>query len=152
LSTLLARVIWSVVFGGAGVFLAWVTLKSIQRRRQWLASSVVIEGEVIALKERTRAASRVAGITAFAPVVEYGVPGSPGTVKRFTSREASVPCPYTVGQRVPVRYLAGDRAEAELDAAIRGWTMILATGALALACLVAAITPIVIAAQEAVHR
>ena len=102
---------------------------------------------MVALKERTRASNRVAGRIPLAPVVQYCVPLST-EVKRFTSQEAAAPSPFAVGQRVPVRYIAGDSPEAELNAVVEGWMFIAALAALALACLAAASVPIIITVSE----
>lgn len=149
--TYLGRFLISVVLGAAGIFLLWATRKAIQRRQHWLSAGAVIDGEVVALKERSRAANRVAGRIPLAPVVEYRMPSDPGKVKRFTSYEAAVPSPYVVGQRVQVRYIAGDPREAELNAVVEGWTFIVATATLALACLAVALVPIIVTVREALH-
>ena len=76
------------------------------------------------------------------------MPLAPAEVKRFTSAEAAVPSPFVVGQRVQVRYIAGDPGEAELNAVVEGWTFIAAVATLALACLTAALVPIIVTARE----
>jgi hypothetical protein len=141
----LGRFVFSLVFGAAGMFLLWATQRAIQRRRRWLLDGVVVDGEVVDLKKRSRAASR-AGRSPLAPVIEYRSPL--GEVRRFTSREAAVPSPFVVGQRVRVRYIAGDPGEAELGAVVEGWTFFAATATLALACLAAASVPIIVTARE----
>jgi len=142
--TYVGRFIFSVLFGAPGIFLLWATWQAIQQRQRWLSLGVVIEGEIVALKERTRAKSTVAGRIPLAPVVAYRAPAGNGEMKRFTSQEAESPSPYAIGQRVQVRYIAGDPREAELNAVVEGWTMIAAVATLALACLAAASVPIII--------
>ena len=146
--TYVGRLLFSVLFGAPAIFLFWATWRAIQVRRRWLSRGVVIDGEVVALKEYPRAASKVRRGIPIAPIVEYRVPLGTGRAKRFTSREAVVPNPFAVGQRVQVRYLAGDSPEAELNAVVEGWTMIAAVAALAFACLTAAMTPIIITVRE----
>jgi len=148
LMTYVGRLIFSILFGAPGTFLLWATWRAIQVRQRWLSLGVVIEGEIVALKERTRAKSTVAGRIPLAPVVAYRAPAGTGEMKRFTSQEAASPSPYAVGQRVQVLYLAGDSPEAELTAVVKGWTMIAAIAALALACLAAAVVPIIITVRE----
>jgi hypothetical protein len=140
--TYVGRFVFSILFGAPGIFLLWATWRAIQVRQRWLSTGIVIDGEVVALKEYPRAASKVRRGIPTAPVVEYRVPN--GALKRFTSREAVVPNPFAVGQRVRVRYLDGDPPQAELNAVAEGWSMIAAVATLALACLAAALTPIIL--------
>jgi len=151
LMTYLGRFLFSILFGAPGIFLVWATWRAIQKRQRWLSLGVLVDGEVVALKEYPRAASKVGRRIPIAPVVEYRLPTGTG-VKRFTSREAVVPNPFAVGQQVEVRYLAGESPEAELNAVVTGWTMIAAIAALALACLTAAMTPIIITVNEVMNR
>jgi len=144
LMTYVGRLIFSILFGAPGVFLLWATWQAILQRQRWLSLGVIVDGKIVALKERARAKSGVAGRIPLAPVVEYRAPAGTGEVKRFTSQEATSPSPYAVGQRVDVRYIPGDPREAELNAVVEGWTMIAAVAALAFACLGAASVPIII--------
>lgn len=144
----LGRFLFSVLFGAPGIFLLSATWQAIKQRQRWLSLGVIIEGEIVALKERTRAKSTVAGRIPLAPVVAYRAPAGTGEMKRFTSQEAASPSPYAIGQRVQVRYIAGDPREAELNVVVEGWSMIAAIATLALACLGAALVPIIITVRE----
>jgi hypothetical protein len=145
-----ARLVFALVFGSLAAFLMWATRKAAARRRLWLNDGVLVDGEIVGFKERPRASTR-AGRIPVAPVVSYRTAGPDSELKRFTSAEASFPNPFALGQRVPVRYMAGDARAAELDSAVRGWTFILAIGTLAAACLVVALIPLVVTVMELRH-
>jgi hypothetical protein len=74
LITYVGRFVFSILFGAPGIFLLWATWQAIQQRQRWLSLGVIVDGEIVALKERSRASNRVAGRIPLAPVVEYCVP------------------------------------------------------------------------------
>ena len=76
--------------------------------------------------------------------MSFRAAGAEGEARRFTSADASWPNPFVLGQKVRVRYLAGDPRSVELDAVALSRRFILATAVLSLACLAAALVPILV--------
>jgi hypothetical protein len=139
------RALFSLVLAAAGAFFAWATGKARQRRRRWLTDGVVIEGEVTNFKERS-APGAAGSTTMLAPVVSFR--RADGQMGHFTSSEAARVSPYSLGQKVPVRYLASDPRQVELDVVARGYWAILAIGALAAACFLGALIPVLVTVIE----
>ena len=136
---LLARAVFSVLFGGLGVFFLYLVAALVRRRAEWRRGELV-DGEVIALKERKPASAK--SRSTFAPVVLFR--DHTGEARRFTSSESQSRSPYEVGQRVSVRYLPNDLKSVEIDEVTRRWWPLLATLVLALACLTVSVLPFVL--------
>ena len=143
---ILARLLFALFFGAAAAFLMWATRQAITRRGLWMTNGVVVNGEVVGFKEEPRAATR-AGRVPVAPIIAYRT-GAGVEPRRFTSAEAHFPNPFVLGQQVRVRYMTDEGRPAELDEVARSWRFILAVGALATACLIVALIPLVVIAME----
>jgi hypothetical protein len=132
------RVIFSLIFAGAGLFLFRLAALLWLRRSEWTRDGVVVEGEVVAIKECKPTGAKNRHPT-FAPVVSYVA--SDGVKDRFTSSQSERPARYKVGDKVMVRYLGGD---ADIDGvALAVWPM-LAVLLLAVLCTTVAVLPFVL--------
>jgi len=136
--TTLLRVAFSLLFGGAGLYLFNLAGMLWHRRREWARDGVVVEGEVVAIKERKATGAKNRYPT-FAPEVSY--PARDGRKDRFTSSQSERPARYKVGDKVLVRYL-GD--EADLDGVALAVWPLLAVLLLATICVTVAILPFVL--------
>jgi hypothetical protein len=69
----------------------------------------------------------------FKPVVVFST--RDGVQQRFTSATGNRPNPYTLGQRLPVRYIPGDNRFMDLDASASAWWPLAALTFASLVCL-----------------
>ncbi len=132
----------SLVFGGAGIYMLWLTVLLARRRLQWRRDGVVVDGEIVGLKERRPRGQWNEDQPTFAPVV--GFRRENGELSRFTSSESSSRSPYRVGQKVRVRYLPSDPKSVDLDGVTRSWMPLVVVMTLAAMCLVGATLPFVL--------
>jgi hypothetical protein len=116
---LLARIGFSLLFGAVGLYLLMAAVRLIKVRRAWSEGGVVTEGEIIDFVSVTPTGSSAARRKLFAPIVTFSTES--GVAMRFTSGMSQNPNPYTVGQRVTVRYLRDEPTTADLDSVTRGW-------------------------------
>lgn len=114
LTNIVLRVLFGLAFAGAGLWCARMSVVAWRRRQDWKRGGVVVTGEVIGFEERsdTNASDRR---PLFAPIVTFR--SAEGYAGRFTSSQAVRPNPYTVGQKVAVRYMRSSPADADLDSA-----------------------------------
>jgi hypothetical protein len=114
LTNIVLRILFGLAFAAAGLWCARMAVLAWRRREEWKSGGVVVSGEVVGFEERSSndASDRR---PLFAPIVTFkSAQGHPG---RFTSSQAVRPNPYTVGQKVPVRYMSSNPSDADLDAA-----------------------------------
>ena len=122
---LLMRIGFSVLFGGAGLYLANAARTVFGIQMRWGREGILTEGEIVDFVTDT-------GITTgsrdyspfFKPVVVFST--RDGVQARFTSSTGNRPNPYTVGQRLPVRYIPGDSEYMDLDASASAWWPLIA--------------------------
>lgn len=120
---LLARWGFSLLFGLTGFYLVSVAIRLIIRMRDWKARAVRAEGTIVGFEEESPTGQR-AGHPLFAPLVTFAT--ASGEPIEFKSSRSERPNPYTVGQRVAVRYLPEDPSSADLESVSSGWmTLIL---------------------------
>lgn len=137
MSTFILRILFSLLFAGAGLFLFRLAALLWLKRAQWIRDGVVVNGEVVAIEELRPTSTK--NRPTFAPVVSYRA--ADGVVDRFTSSQSERPARYKVGDKVMVRYLGGD---ADIDGvALALWPM-LAVMLLATVCTTAAVLPFVL--------
>jgi len=137
-STAILRIVFSLLFAGVALFFFRLAALLWLKRSEWMRDGVVVEGEVVAIKERKPTSSKNRYPT-FAPVVSYRT--TDGIVDRFTSSQSDRPARYKAGDKVMVRYLGGD---ADIDGiALALWPM-LAVLLLAVVCATIAVLPFVL--------
>jgi len=139
----LGRVIFGLLFGAASLWTARLSILAIQRRSEWIRDGLVVEGEIVGFEERadTDPSERR---PLYAPVVSFERAG--GQTSRFTSSRAVRPNPYSVGQKIPVRYLKSRPLEADLDSVTGSLLAIVVLLTFTIVCLGVAILPIVLPA------
>jgi Protein of unknown function (DUF3592) len=130
LGLLAARVGFSLLFGGAGLWAMSGARLALAKRREWVRDGVLASGTVVDLRSRSPSGDP-AYRKVFAPVVSFTT--RDGESISFTSSLWQRPNPYAVGQEVRVRYLPRDPASADIDAATTSWFV---PGALLLMALV----------------
>jgi hypothetical protein len=129
---LLARWGFSLAFGTTGLYLVSVAIRLIIRQRDWKKRAVGAEGTITGFAEETPTGDR-AGHPLFAPYVTFTTAN--GESIEFKSSRSERPNPYTVGQKVAVRYLPEDPNGADLESVASGWfalIVVLVMGAVAL--------------------
>lgn len=138
MSTFILRIVFSLLFAGVALFLFRLAALLWLKRSEWMRDGVVVEGEVVAIKERKPTGSKNRYPT-FAPVVSYRT--ADRIVDRFTSSQSERPARYKVGDKVMVRYLGGD---ADIDGvALALWPMLVVL-LLAVVCATIAVLPFVL--------
>ena len=115
---LLARWGFSLAFGITGLYLVSVAIRLIIRQRDWKKRAVRAEGTIVGFAEETPTGDR-AGHPLFAPFVTFTT--ASGESIEFKSSRSERPNPYTIGQRVAVRYLPEDPNGADLESVASGW-------------------------------
>ena len=115
---LLARWGFSLAFGIAGLYLVSVAIRLIIRQRDWKKRAVRAEGTIVGFEEESFSGDR-AGHPLFAPLVTFTAAN--GESIEFKSSCSERPNPYTVGQKVAVRYLPEDANSADLESVASGW-------------------------------
>ncbi|MEA2328194.1 MAG: hypothetical protein QOE68_3153 [Thermoanaerobaculia bacterium] len=115
---LLARWGFSLLFGLTGLYLVSVAVRLIIRQRDWKRRALSAEGTIIGFEEESPSGQR-AGYPLFAPLVTFTAPN--GEPIEFKSSRSERPNPYTVGQRVAVRFLPEDPDSADLESVAAGW-------------------------------
>jgi Protein of unknown function (DUF3592) len=93
----------------AGLFLVREGVRAFADRRRWIEDGVLVEGQVVGFEPRPQ----TEGPDEVAPIVSYR--DNSGHAEQFTSAREEWPNVHTVGQNVPVRYLASDPKKVELD-------------------------------------
>lgn len=136
---LIGRILFGLAFGGAGLWLARVCVIAIRARQSWKEEGVVVDGEIVGFEERkdTDIAERR---PLFAPIVTFQT--REGAPMRFTSSVAQRPNPYTVGQKIAVRYKRLTPAVADLDSAAKSLMVVVVTGVMAIVFLGISLLPI----------
>jgi len=114
----LARMGFSLLFGIAGLYLLIVAIRLIIRMRDWKRRAVRAEGTIVGFEEERFSGDR-AGHPLFAPLVTFTTAN--GQPIEFKSSRSERPNPYTIGQRVAVRYLPEDPDSADLESVASGW-------------------------------
>jgi len=115
---LLARWGFSLLFGLTGLYLLTVAIRLIVRMRDWKRRAIRAEGTIVGFEEERFSGDR-AGHPLFAPLVTFTT--ADGQSIEFKSSRSERPNPYTVGQRVAVRYLPEDPNSADLESVGAGW-------------------------------
>jgi hypothetical protein len=138
---LLARFGFSLAFGLAGLYLVSVAIRLIIRQRDWKLRSVGAEGTIIGFAEESPTGDR-AGYPLFAPLVTFTT--ASGESVEFTSSRSERPNPYTVGQRVAVRYLPEDASNADLESVASGWMPLIVVLVMAAVALTISALPFIL--------
>jgi hypothetical protein len=134
------RGVLSLLFGGAGLWMIREAVRAAERRARWEREGVVVEGEIIRFKEEA-STDPSDQRPLYAPVVTFR--HADGKMREFTSATSNRPNPYTVGQRIAVRYIGGGLpGEAELDSAARSVLSVVVLITLAVVFLGCALLPI----------
>lgn len=139
LTNIVLRIFLGLAFAGAGLWCARTAVLAWRRREEWKRGGVVVSGEVVGFEERSSSdASDVRPL--FAPIVTFRT--ADGHAGRFTSSEALRPNPYTVGQQLPVRYMASNPSDADLDSAAGSLLPLVALVTFAVVFLAVSLLPI----------
>jgi hypothetical protein len=136
---LIGRILFGLAFAAAGLWVARVSVIAFLARRRWREEGVVVDGEIVGFEERADTDIRDRR-PLFAPIVSFKT--AEGVPIRFVSARAERPNPYTVGQKVPVRYKRLTPAEADLDAVTSGLFVVVATAVMAIVFLGISLLPI----------
>lgn len=142
MNILVGRIVFSLLFGGVGIYLLTVAYRVYLKQREWDTGGISTEGEIIAFEERASRSRSATWRTLPAPVVTFTT--GDGTLRRFTSSTAQRPNSYTVGQKVRVRYLASDPKTADLEAVTSSWFALVAILVLAVVALGVASLPLIL--------
>jgi hypothetical protein len=137
---LLARWGFSLLFGLTGLYLVSVAIRLIIRMHDWKARAVRAEGTIVGFDEET--SGQRAGYPLFAPLVTFTAAN--GESIQFTSSRAERPNPYTVGQRVAVRYLPEDPGSADLESVAAGWMSLIVVFIMSVVALTIATLPFIL--------
>jgi hypothetical protein len=144
MSLLLMRVGFSLAWAAAGIYLAVGARRVFAFQRRWRRVGVVTEGTIIDFEKETGVMTGSRDwIPFFKPVVTFRT--REGDARQFTSSTALRPNPYTVGQRVPVRYLSDDPAVADLEESAMAWWPLIALIVASVVALVVATLPFLLA-------
>jgi hypothetical protein len=138
---LLARWGFSLAFGLAGLYLVSVAIRLIIRQRDWKKRAVRAEGTIVGFAEETQTGDR-AGHPLFAPLVTFTAPN--GESIEFKSSRSERPNPYTVGQKVAVRYLPEDPDGADLESVASGWMSLIVVLVMAAVALTISTLPFIL--------
>ncbi|HEV7573588.1 MAG TPA: DUF3592 domain-containing protein, partial [Thermoanaerobaculia bacterium] len=138
---LLARWGFSLVFGITGLYLVSVAIRLIIRQRDWKLRSVGAEGTITGFAEETPTGDR-SGYPLFAPYVTFTTAN--GESIEFKSSLSERPNPYTVGQKVAVRYLPEDPNGADLESVTSGWFALIVVLVMAAVALTIAALPFIL--------
>jgi hypothetical protein len=112
LKIIVGRAILFLLFAGAGLWTGRLAVLAWRRRLAWKREGVAAEGEIVGFDERSSTdPSDVRKL--YAPIVEFRIGAD--APRRFTSSTALRPNPYREGQKVAVRYMRSDPADADLD-------------------------------------
>jgi hypothetical protein len=144
---LLMRWGFSLPFAAMGLYLVIVAARLFVQRRDWKLRAIAAEGTIVAFEHKSPSGSG-ADRPYIAPVVTFTTPS--GEI-RFTSATATRPNPYSVGQRVAVRYLPEDPEGADLESSASSWMSLVVVLILAIVALTVATLPFVLA-PPAPHR
>jgi hypothetical protein len=138
---LLARWGFSLLFGLAGFYLLTVAIRLIIRQRNWKKRAVGAEGTIVGFEEE-RLSGQGARSPLLAPLVTFTAPN--GESIEFKSSRSERPNPYTVGQRVAVRYLPEDPYNAELESVGAGWLSLVVVLVMMVVALTVASLPFIL--------
>ena len=138
---MLARWGFSLLFGLVGLYLVSVAIRLIVRMRDWKARAIRAEGTIVGFEEVRMTGDR-AGHPTFAPIITFTAAGSESI--QFTSARSERPNPYTVGQRVAVRYLPEDPSSADLESVASGWMSLIVVLVMAAVTLTIATLPFIL--------
>jgi hypothetical protein len=137
----LARWGFSLAFGTTGLYLVSVAIRLIIRQRDWKTRAVRAEGTITGFAEETPTGDR-AGYPLFAPYVTFTT--AKGESIEFKSSRSERPNPYTVGQRVAIRYLPEDPNGADLESVASGWFALIVVLVMAAVALTIATLPFIL--------
>jgi len=138
---LLARWGFSLAFGLAGLYLVSAFIRLIFRQRDWKKRAVRAEGTIVGFEQVT-ASGEPAGHHLFAPIVTFPAPN--GESIEFKSSQAVRPNPYTVGQKVAVRYLPENPDGADLESVASGWFSLIVIFVMAVVALTISTLPFIL--------
>ena len=138
---LLARWGFSLAFGLTGLYLVSVAIRLIIRQRDWKLRAVRAEGTIVGFEAETPTGDR-AGHPLFAPLVTFTAAN--GESIEFKSSRSERPNPYTVGQKVAVRYLPEDPDGADLEAVASGWMSLIVVLVMAVVALTISTLPFIL--------
>ena len=137
---IVGRAILGLLFAGAGVWMLRVAYLAMRRRLEWKEGGVVVDGEVVGFEEVRQISNRINQRALIAPVLKFTA--SDGLERRFTSGQAFYPNPYTVGQKLAVRYMRLLPADAEVDSASTGWFAVIAATLMGIVFLGVSLLPV----------
>ena len=106
------------MFGLGALAMAALAVAAFKKTRRWRTEGVTVEGAVVGFVERElppreNLSERDERVQKFSPVLSF-VAGD-GNTYQFTASAAEPFGASTLGQRLPVRYLASSPAEADLE-------------------------------------
>ncbi|MCU1347565.1 MAG: hypothetical protein JWO56_595 [Acidobacteria bacterium] len=138
---LLLRILFSLLFGAVGLYLARVAGRVLLRLVELQQRGIVTEGEIVGFQEEIPTGER-AGHTFYAPIITFMT--KEGHPIRFTSSTSLRQNPYTAGQRVAIRYLPEDPMGADIESTIGRWWPFVALVVMMLVAFTIAALPIIL--------
>jgi len=137
---LLMRIGFSLLFGGAGLYLANAARTAYGLHSRWKSEGILTEGRIVDFEKTTGTMTGSRDYSPFfKPVVVFAM--KDGSEARFTSLTANRPNPYTVGQRVSVRYIPADSRFMDLDESASALWPLIALVFASMVCLAIASLP-----------
>jgi hypothetical protein len=134
------RIGWSLIWGGAGLYLANAVRLAWAERTRFRRDGVLTDGEIVDFKTDSGIMTGSRDYMPFyKPVVVFR--NRDGEQVRFISSTGNRPNPYTVGQRLPVRYIPGDSTFMDLEVSASAWWPIAALVFASAVCLVVSTLP-----------
>jgi hypothetical protein len=106
------------MFGLGALAMAALAAAAFRKTRRWRTEGATVEGEVVGfvkreLPPRENLDERDDRVQKFSPVLSFVA--ADGNTYRVTASAAEPDGAYTLGQRLPVRYLAASPNEADLE-------------------------------------
>jgi hypothetical protein len=107
-----------VLFGLGSLLMAALAFASFQKKRRWRTEGVTVEGEVVDflkrdLPVRENLDERDDRVQKYSPILSFNVVGD--KAYRVTASAMEPEGAYSLGQRLPVRYLASSPEMADLE-------------------------------------
>ena len=106
------------MFGVGALLMAALAVAAFRKTRRWRTEGVTVEGEVVDFVERELPPRENLDeldkrIQKYSPVLSFVA--ADGKTYRVTTSAAEPPGAYTIGERLPVRYLPSSPEQADLE-------------------------------------
>ena len=111
-------VVLPAMFGIGALLTAALAVAAFRKTRRWRTEGITVEGEVVDFVERElppreNLDERDDRVQKYSPVLSFA--SADGKTYRVTASAAEPPGAYSLGERLPVRYLASSPDQADLE-------------------------------------